>query len=240
MSLRAIVMADGKAERWGNYTGRPKHLLSFAGETLLQRTVRLLRSNGVRDIIISSRNAAYAVEGANLWAPPDNEIETDKFFATRAKWNDGGETILVYGDCFFTPAAMRTICGTSSLEEPSEFLFFGRAKGSTRTEKKSGELFAVRLGKHDAFLAGCTFIRDGLAAGSIWRGGGWELYRHLTGREANSDHFITTHFREINDYTDDFDFPEDFDNFVRAWGRSPDRVLAWGGTLLRRAAALVR
>lgn len=57
MTIRAIITAGGnpRGQRyWKNHLGRPKHLIQMppGGETLLQRSVRLLRENGVEDVLI--------------------------------------------------------------------------------------------------------------------------------------------------------------------------------------------
>ena len=41
--MKYIIMADGKGKRWNYYNDIPKHLIEIDGETLLERTVRLLK-----------------------------------------------------------------------------------------------------------------------------------------------------------------------------------------------------
>ena len=63
--MKYIIMADGKGTRWNNYHNIPKHLIEIGGETLLARTVRLLRENDARaDIVITSHDPRYEVPGA--------------------------------------------------------------------------------------------------------------------------------------------------------------------------------
>ena len=45
--MRYIIMADGEGKRWGNYKGVPKHLITVEGETILERTIRLLIKLGI-------------------------------------------------------------------------------------------------------------------------------------------------------------------------------------------------
>lgn len=47
--MKYIIMADGEGKRWGNYKGVPKHLITVEGETILERTIRLLRGRGIAD-----------------------------------------------------------------------------------------------------------------------------------------------------------------------------------------------
>ena len=41
--MRYVIMADGKGSRWNDFMGHKKHNISISGETLLERTVRLVR-----------------------------------------------------------------------------------------------------------------------------------------------------------------------------------------------------
>lgn len=217
-------MADGRGERWNNYLGAPKHLIRFAGERLLDRAVRLFRCFGATDLLVSARDERYEVSGAARVVPAHNEVETDKFFSIKDWWNRSGETIIVYGDCFFTREAVRTIMSTSSTQFPGGIVFFGRFGPSKFTGKNWGEIFAVRVSDHDSFERACSFVRDGLEDGTIERGGGWEIYRTLAGLPPNGEHQISGNFVEIDDYTDDFDFPVDYHNFLDRWG-SRSRVI---------------
>ena len=41
--MKYIIMADGQGNRWDNFNNIPKHLIEINNETLLSRTVRLLK-----------------------------------------------------------------------------------------------------------------------------------------------------------------------------------------------------
>ena len=62
--MNYYILANGEGKRWGNYKGVPKHLIEIDGETLIDRTVRLLakyRRKG-EDIIISLENGVSSVK----------------------------------------------------------------------------------------------------------------------------------------------------------------------------------
>jgi hypothetical protein len=212
----AIVMADGSAVRWGQQPV-PKHLIQFGPETLLQRTVRLLRTNNVPSIAITSHDNRYSLPGTTRLEFDDNLYEIDKFYANRSAWNRGGETLFLWGDCFFTNHAMKVICRTPIPDDDRGFLFFGRHGHSPFTGKPWGELFGAKVRDHDKFLASCGAVRAGIIDGSIKRGGGWELYDHLIGKTQDNSIERGPAFVEINDFTDDFDFPEDVLRFRQKW-----------------------
>jgi choline kinase len=112
--MRAVIIAAGEATRWGNYLNTPKHLIEIDGEPILHRTVRLLRLNGVTDIfVVSKDDPRYLIEGANQYIAKlnyENNADADKFLSSKNLWNTQGRTLVLYGDVYFTYAAMQTIC----------------------------------------------------------------------------------------------------------------------------------
>ena len=129
----------------------------------------------------------------------------------------GGETLFIWGDCFITNRAMRTICLRRFTQDDDGILFFGRLGPSKYTSKGWGELFAAKVRNHQRLQASCEAVRAGVIDGSIRRGGGWELYRHLVGKPPNGPLEPGPGFVEIDDFTDDFDFPEDVLRFRQKW-----------------------
>ncbi|GAG87713.1 unnamed protein product, partial [marine sediment metagenome] len=43
MVTHAIIIADGKGDRWNNYLGVAKHFIEIEGETIIERTIRLIK-----------------------------------------------------------------------------------------------------------------------------------------------------------------------------------------------------
>ena len=77
-------MADGHGRRWGRYLGRPKHLIRLGGESLLERTVRLLKANGVDGIAISSVSVGMSQGGRYAASRRGATVrDTGEFEATR-------------------------------------------------------------------------------------------------------------------------------------------------------------
>lgn len=48
-----------------------------------------------------------------------------------------------------------------------------------------------------------------------WKMDGWEHYRAMTGQENLNKHTVTTNFVEIDDWTEDFDFPKDLEEWLK-------------------------
>ena len=213
-----ILMCAGKDQRWNMHLGVHKHLVPVEGENLLDRTLRLIRAHTEASITIVSFDPDYARPHCRRFEPlhgPDNFCDTDKFLGSHELWSDKGQTVILYGDVFFTPAAMATIMGHRGAH-----WFFGRREGSHYTGCRWGELFALSVppSERQAIGHALEIVRSALLSGRLPRGGGWELYHHLHGNGWDN-------FTEIDDFTDDFDFPGDYDRWLRRYNNPLHRRL---------------
>lgn len=214
--IRAIIICAGEATRWKNHLGVPKHLITIDGQTLLERTISLLRVRGVTDIhVVSKDDPRYKIKGSKQYIAKLNyeeNVDADKFLSSKELWSRKSRTIVFYGDCYFTKEAMDTIIGYTK----REWTLFCRPDASQITGTKWGECFAQSfypedIEKHEAML---HYTAELYKSGVITRCGGWEHYRAMTGRtgeKVRRPHTMTTNYVEINDWTDDFDYPEDYD-----------------------------
>ena len=220
--MRTIIMADGRSMRWYAQwqnevwgINKLKQLVEVNGEPILHRTVRLLRAQEVYDIWITSHNPAHEVPHTTRYEPPNNEYEIDKFYSPIHLWSkeEDGETLFVYGDVWFSDQAMFTIVNT----QVDDVLFFGRFHQSYYTEH-GGEIFAIKVKDHNFFKYSCEYIRNKHIAGEC-RSGAWELYRYMNGASdaALGMYVPYGRFIGIDDFTDDFDTPEHFKNWLERY-----------------------
>lgn len=220
MVTRAIIAAAGSEERWGNHLGVPKQLIPIDGETLLDRIIRLLHREGIRDIVISG---AFRVEGCRTVIPEWDIDPVDGRLGVRGLWNDAGRTIILMGDVWYSDAAMQTI-GSHVWRDRHLFARFGPSK---RTGKPWAEIFANSFwpehhADHEASLRAVNALHE---AGHIPRGGLWESYlldhgAVVTGM-MDADGGCVRNMGDatvIDDMTDDFDYPADYDRWVSARG----------------------
>lgn len=195
--VRYIIMADGKGSRWHNYKSLDKHSIRFDGETMLERTVRLLRErDGGCEIYITSHNPNVRVVGATRHEPIANVLEIDRF--TQELICD--DCCFLYGDVFYTDAAMDAVVGT---EPDGAMLFFGSRES----------IFAIRVRDGAAFSACVQAVREAFLAGRVEECKGWQVYHQfiglpLDGRAVGSNFIIS------NDITRDFNSPEDYESFL--------------------------
>ena len=132
--MKYIIMADGKGTRWNNYHNIPKHLIEIDGETLLTRTVRLLRENDARaDIVITSHDPRYEVPGARRYEPQNNHLEIDRF--TEELIAD--DVCFLYGDTFYSESVIQKIADTPA----EKLLFFGNERSIVAIKVADGALF---------------------------------------------------------------------------------------------------
>ena len=190
-------MADGKGRRWNNYMGLDKHDISIGGETLMERTVRLLHEADTdAEVIITSHNEQLNIPGAARYEPKNNVLEIDRFTAELIDDN----VCFLYGDVFYAEETVSRIVNDSSDES---VLFFGNEKSICAVLVRDGELFASYVNN----------IRAMFLSGEISECKGWQVYHTHAGLPLESRE-IGAHFVNVSNLTCDFNAPEDYDKFV--------------------------
>lgn len=212
----AIMICAGEGTRWGNYLGVPKHLIEIEGETIVSRAVRLLKNYDC-DIYVVGRgdDNRYKIPGSTYYEAKLNSEngDADKFLSSKDLWNKEGRTIVFWGDCYFTESAINKIM-TYPIREWTLFARFG---SSMYTGCVWGECFAQSfysgdIEKHGTHLNKLVSLYK---SGELPRCGGWEHYRSIVGIENLNSHEHRGNFVDIDDFTDDFDFPEDYDRWKK-------------------------
>ena len=189
-------MADGKGRRWKNYMGLDKHDISIGGETLMERTVRLLHeADPDAEVIITSHNESVNIHGATRYEPQNNVLEIDRF--TRELIADN--VCFLYGDVFY---AEETVSRIVNDESDESVLFFGNEKSICAVLVRDGELFASYVDR----------IRKMFIAGEITECKGWQVY-HLHAGLPLESRDIGGYFVNVSNLTCDFNTPEDYDAF---------------------------
>lgn len=193
--MRYVIMANGKGRRWGHYNGVPKHLISFNGETLLARTVRLIHEFDITgEVIISSANLAYEIEGAAIHVPLRSDREIDRFCYELIQDN----VCFLYGDVFYTEKTMAQIVERSV----KDILFFGTNKTIVAVKVRDGKLMRRYL---DTLIG---MVDDG----ALKDAKGWQLY-HAVQEMPLDGYAISYGYVLIDDCTTDFNTPEEFEVF---------------------------
>lgn len=195
--MRYIIMADGKGRRWKNYMGLDKHDISIGGETLMERTVRLLyEADAAAEIIITSHKKDINISGATRYEPKNNVLEIDRFTAELIDDN----VCFLYGDVFYTDETISRIVNDSSDES---VLFFGNEKSICAVLVRDGRLFASYVNR----------VREMFLTEEIAECKGWQVY-HMHACLPLESRDIGEHFVNVSNLTCDFNAPEDYDRFV--------------------------
>ena len=190
--MKYIIMADGKGTRWNNYHNIPKHLIEIGGETLLARTVRLLRENDARaDIVITSHDPRYEVPGARRYEPQNNHLEIDRF--TEELIAD--DVCFLYGDTFYSESVIQKIADTPA----EKLLFFGNERSIVAIKVADGALVRQHVDR----------VRALFLAGKIEKCIGWQVYQSFEGLPFG-EKTIAADYILIQDGTEDFNSPADY------------------------------
>ncbi len=190
-------MADGKGSRWNNFMGHKKQDISFSGETLLERTVRLVHGcDAAAEIIITSHDESVDIPGARRYEPENNVLEIDRFTAELI----GGDMCFLYGDVLYSEAAIKTVV---SRRGQAPLLFFG----------SQSSICAVLVGDGELFRSLYLEVRGKFLAGEIDECKGWQVYHlyaglPLAGRDIGRGYVL------LDSFTRDFNTPEDYLGFV--------------------------
>jgi choline kinase len=201
--MKYIIMCGGEYKAFK----KPKQLTEVNGETLIGRTIRLLKENGITDIYISSNDPRFDEYAPRL------ENKNNNFVVDNGKvegyWLDAfypinEEVCYIFGDVYFSPEAIKTIVEYES----NENTLFGNSIAKNEEHKNWGEPFAYKVKKYNKFMQGVKEVKKLYDEGKIKRHPiVWELYRYLHNLDINTQ-VITDDYVAIDDYTIDIDAPE--------------------------------
>ena len=189
--MKYIIMADGKGTRWNNYKGIPKHFIKVKGETLLKRLVRQLRKyDNDCEIIITSHDKRYEVDGATRYEPLNNHLEIDRFTYELIDNN----VCFLYGDTYYSSKAIKTIINTPT----DKLLFFGN----------KDSIIAIKVEDKDLFKQHINRVKKLFLDGKINNCKGWHVYQSYENLEFDKKK-IANNYVLIEDKTRDYNSPDD-------------------------------
>lgn len=212
---RIMITCAGSQEKWGNHLGVPSHLVKDRnGETILGRILRQVKEQGYGPeqiyVFHPDRIGYYSLGNVSVVSGV-GQYETE-FHTTEQWWLEEGRNVMLLGDTWFTDEAIGTVLGHDG-EDPR---FFGREYRSDITGSPWGELFGYSWLGHsnDTLLDAMDKLHWMKKTGKVWRFCGWEMLYFLAGQQVRAnrhfDHRCDPRlFTEINDLTDDLDFPVD-------------------------------
>ena len=191
-----------------NFT-TPKALSVIKGETLVERTIRLLKENGIEDISISTNNEAFdyidipKLRHFNSYMYRNGKVEgywIDAYYPTKEP------CVYLHGDVYYTEAAIKKIVNYNACYNT----FIGNEVARNKEHKNWGEPFGWIVVDQKKFREGIEKTKKLQDEGKLERGYAisWELYRVLNKLDPNKQYIYDNTYIIIDDETIDIDAPE--------------------------------
>ena len=188
----------------------PKQLTVVNGEAIVDRTIRLLNSHGIKNIYISSNDKrfdnhnALRLEHENSYKSENGILYGYWLDAFYPNFTPEIKVCFLFGDVYYTEKAIDKIVNT----EVTENTLFGSAMAKNELHKNWGEPFAYTVVDYPAFMNGVKEVKKAFDEGKLDRHPlVWELYRYLNGLDLNVQQVIDKTFIVIDDGTTDIDAP---------------------------------
>ena len=203
-----IIMCGGDYPKFD----KPRWMLPFKGECIVERTIRLLREHGVDDISISSNDDRLERFGVPVirhnnsyvsWGYNDSKgYWCDAFYLTESP------VCYLFGDVIYSQAAIKAIVETGT----DDVAFFGSAPPfSIEYPKLWIEPFCFKVVNTQHFKQAIADVKRLQDAGRFGREPiAWEVWNVIS-RGADGDVNTIDHdsYIHINDWTTDIDKPEE-------------------------------
>ena len=172
----------------------PKHFVTINGEPLIKRTVRQLNEELDKpDVIITSHDKRYDIDGSTRYEPKNNVLEIDRFTEELIEDN----ICFLYGDTYYPEESINVILNA----EPDDILFFGNKKSIVAIKIKDGKLFKKHVDR----------VRKLYLEGKIKNCKGWQVYQSFMNLEFDVKK-ITDKYIIVDKDTIDFNTPKEYEN----------------------------
>lgn len=190
----------------------PRQLLEVNGEPLIKRTIRLLKENGVKDILVTSHDKRFDNLGATRYEPIYNNWkpkEDTGYWVTAFTEELLIEPItFLFGDVYYSEKAIKTIV---EAETRSILYFCTYQNKDPRYIKHHDEPLAFKVVDYNKFKEHIQKMKDFKDSGKAPREPiAWELYRSINNQPLTV-HKMTDNYIAINDETCDVDRVEDIE-----------------------------
>lgn len=215
--MKYVIMCGGEYERFKT----PKHLSVVNGERIVDRTIRLLKENGIEDVCITSNNPLFdscgvpRLEHKNTYKQVNGKQQgywLDAYYP----FGDDEKICYMYGDVYYSNEAIKTIvnydCKVNTL--------FGTSAAKNEFHQNWGEPFAFKVVDNKTFRNGIKAVKRLQDEGKTLRMPvTWELYRYLNNLNVNVQQVLDETYICIDDDTMDIDYPQDIEEMNKKEGK---------------------
>ena len=218
--MKYIIMCGGNYPQWET----PKQLTYIFNETLVERTIRLLRENGVTDINISSNNPVFERFGVPV-LHHENTYTSEHYNECTGFWCEcfyptNEPTCYLFGDVIYSKKAIKTIVAYQG----TDIMFFGSAPPfPPQYPKPYIEPFAFKVWDTDHLRRAAQEVKDLKAWGRFNREPiAWEMWNViLRGVNGDVNWIDYNSYVHINDFTCDIDNPSEIAQVEKYLQRYP-------------------
>lgn len=185
-----------------------KALSVIKGERLIDRTIRLLKQNGITDIYISANNDYFNDIGipilrhTNTYEYKDGKIHG---YWLDAYYPNDEPCVYLHGDVYYSEAAIKKIVNYNACYNT----FIGNEIARNEEHKNWGEPFGWIIVDQRRFREAIERTKKLQDEGKLERGYAisWELYRVLNNLDPNKQYIYDNTYLSIDDETIDIDTP---------------------------------
>lgn len=199
----------------------PRQLTKINGERLIERTIRLLKENGIKDIIITSHDKRFDNLGATRYEPKNNYYIPNKkdYKKNKGYWLNAFPVELLnkpicflFGDVYYSENAIKKIVETDT----NSTLFFCTYQNQSKEYIKShDEPLAYKVVDYKLFKRHINKVKKAKDKGLCCREPiVWELYRSINNQELNI-HKMGCNYIAINDISCDIDAKKDIERLEK-------------------------
>lgn len=208
--MKYVIMCGGD----NHGLEKQRQLFEVNGERLVERTIRLLRKNGVRPVYISTTwndNFDYLKDKVKIIHKKMDDNWCDGFIRHAADADEEG-VCYIFGDVYYSEEAIKTIVET----ETDDIEFFASSPPFSKYfVKEWAEPFAFKVVNVDKFFDSIDKVKKYHKEGKFRRHPiAWELWQVIKDGELNVIDYYN--YTTINDYTCDVDVPEDIEYIEKA------------------------
>lgn len=204
--MKYIIMAGGEYKDFET----PKQLLKVCNEVIIERTIRLLKENGIKDIAISTNNPAFDYINVPKLKHKNTFVHEYKNEGSKGWWLDAfyptnEPTCYIWGDVYFSEKAIKTIveANTDDIE-----LFGSIPPFAPNYPKKWVEPFALKVVNNEHLWSSIKKTKEYALEGKTLRKNPiiWELWTVIKDMPLETEYGkYIYNYTAINDYTSDID-----------------------------------
>lgn len=212
--MKFVIMCGGKYDTFKT----PKQLSVINGERVVDRTIRLLRENGVNEIFISTNDKRFESCGVpilkhkNSYKFIKGELKGYWLDAFYPNFDEREQVTFLFGDVYYMPSAIELITKCNL----NKNILFGSKAAKNIYHKNWGEPFAYYVADYKTFMDGVKAVKKLQDEGKLLRVAlVWELYRYLNNLDVNVQDIKDDTFIVIDDGTIDIDAPFQIEEYNR-------------------------